>query len=162
MCLSLYDYHARLPGGPPRPSSSPFPLLVPRTGSRLPFPGGPRAWRRPAGKLTRDSCSLPPAAPGASGFGRCGFSNRPPERQSASRGLKLVREAPGSAQPRLRTPSTIWSSVTVPCAAPSERGRGLLFQVPFTLRFPKIYYALNNKWNPIFRMLVCFGPHLLA
>lgn len=41
----------------------PFPLLVPRTGPRLPFPGGPRAWRRPAGKLTRDSRSLPPAAP---------------------------------------------------------------------------------------------------
>lgn len=67
-----------LPVPPPRPASRLFPLLVPRTGPRVPFPGGPRAWRRPAGKLTRDSCSLPPAAPRASDLGRCGFSTRLP------------------------------------------------------------------------------------
>lgn len=153
--------NARLPVGPPRPASRPFPLLVPRTGPRLPFPGGPRAWRRPAGKLTRDSRSLPPAAPRLRASGAVASA-------TASRAAGCVPRpearagGPGFSAAASADSSTIWSSVTVACAAPSKMGRGLLFQVPFTLGFPKIYYALHGKWNPVFRMLVCFAPHLLA
>lgn len=79
--------NARAPARPPGLPSRPFLLLVPRTGPRLPFPGGPRAWRRPAGKLTRDSRSLPPAAPG---FGPGAVASATAfELQAASRGLKL-------------------------------------------------------------------------
>lgn len=129
-----------LPGAPSRRwSPSPAPVCPP--------PGGPGAWSRPTGKLSRDRCARAhPAASRASGAAAAAPASR-----DAIRVRRPEARAGGPGFSAAVSPDGI-DHLELCVYASCKMGRGIMFQVPFTFDFLKLHHACTkHQMEPCFQ-----------